>query len=218
MRTALRRPASSFSAGPSIRTFPRRVARSRSPTRPSVSQWCPSWRDDIRARASSTPAATHRFLVVVRLRRPMRRNCSQASASRPGVLRSKRARATRWRTRIYTKAMVAPKPGERWVMITSAFHMPRAMAAFRGVGFDVEAFPVDWQIGDGSDLLWPFRSVCRRPWVHRHGGARVSRAALVSADRPVARAVPGAAVRLDAFPDDDPAPAGLQPQRKNGRL
>jgi uncharacterized SAM-binding protein YcdF (DUF218 family) len=59
---------------------------------------------------------------------------------------------------IYTKAMLAPKPGERWVMITSAFHMPRAMAAFRGIGFDVEAFPVDWQTGDGSDLLWPFRS------------------------------------------------------------
>jgi uncharacterized SAM-binding protein YcdF (DUF218 family) len=59
---------------------------------------------------------------------------------------------------VYTKAMVAPKPGERWVMITSAYHMPRAMAAFRGVGFDVEAFPVDWQTGDGSDLFWPFRS------------------------------------------------------------
>ncbi|MBV9239721.1 MAG: YdcF family protein [Xanthobacteraceae bacterium] len=59
---------------------------------------------------------------------------------------------------IYTKAMVAPKSDERWVMITSAFHMARAMAAFRGVGFEVEAFPVDWQTGDGHDLLWPFRS------------------------------------------------------------
>jgi uncharacterized SAM-binding protein YcdF (DUF218 family) len=59
---------------------------------------------------------------------------------------------------IYTKAIAAPKPGERWVMITSAFHMPRAMAAFRGIGFDVEAFPVDWQTADGSGLLWPFRA------------------------------------------------------------
>ena len=59
---------------------------------------------------------------------------------------------------IYTKAIAAPKPGERWVMITSAFHMPRAMAAFRAVGFEVEAFPVDWQTGDGAALLWPFRS------------------------------------------------------------
>jgi uncharacterized SAM-binding protein YcdF (DUF218 family) len=59
---------------------------------------------------------------------------------------------------VYTKPIAAPKPGERWVMITSAFHMPRAMAAFRGIGFDVEAFPVDWQTGDGTNLLWPFRS------------------------------------------------------------
>ncbi len=59
---------------------------------------------------------------------------------------------------VYTKVIAAPKPGERWVVITSAFHMPRAMAAFRGVGFNVEAFPVDWQTGDGSSLLWPFRS------------------------------------------------------------
>ena len=59
---------------------------------------------------------------------------------------------------IYTKALAAPKPGERWVMITSAFHMPRAMAAFRAAGFAVEAYPVDWQTGEGTALLWPFRS------------------------------------------------------------
>jgi uncharacterized SAM-binding protein YcdF (DUF218 family) len=57
-----------------------------------------------------------------------------------------------------TKVIAAPKPGERWVLITSAFHMPRAMAAFRNVGFEVEAFPVDWQLGSMRDLLWPFRS------------------------------------------------------------
>jgi uncharacterized SAM-binding protein YcdF (DUF218 family) len=58
----------------------------------------------------------------------------------------------------YTKEIAAPHPGERWVLITSAFHMPRAMAAFRGVGFDVEAYPVDWQLGDVSALFWLFRS------------------------------------------------------------
>jgi uncharacterized SAM-binding protein YcdF (DUF218 family) len=57
-----------------------------------------------------------------------------------------------------SKALAAPRPGERWVLITSAFHMPRAIAAFRNVGFDVEAFPVDWQFATRSDLLWPFRS------------------------------------------------------------
>jgi uncharacterized SAM-binding protein YcdF (DUF218 family) len=44
----------------------------------------------------------------------------------------------------FTKALIAPKPGERWLLVTSAQHMPRAMGCFRRVGFLVEAYPVDW--------------------------------------------------------------------------
>ena len=44
----------------------------------------------------------------------------------------------------FTKALVAPKPGERWLLVTSAQHMPRAMGCFRQVGFPVEGYPVDW--------------------------------------------------------------------------
>jgi len=46
---------------------------------------------------------------------------------------------------IFSKAAADPKPGERWVIITSAAHMPRAIGTFRAAGFDVEAYPVDWQ-------------------------------------------------------------------------
>jgi uncharacterized SAM-binding protein YcdF (DUF218 family) len=45
---------------------------------------------------------------------------------------------------IFTKALVDPKPGERWLLVTSAQHMPRAVGAFRHAGFPVEAYPVDW--------------------------------------------------------------------------
>jgi len=45
-----------------------------------------------------------------------------------------------------------PKVGERWLLITSAYHMPRAMGLFRNAGFRVEAYPVDWQTGGWSDL------------------------------------------------------------------
>jgi len=44
----------------------------------------------------------------------------------------------------FSKALVKPKPGERWLLVTSAFHMPRAVGCFRRVGFPVEAYPVDW--------------------------------------------------------------------------
>lgn len=44
----------------------------------------------------------------------------------------------------FSKALVQPKPGERWLLVTSAEHMPRAIGCFRRVGFPVEAYPVDW--------------------------------------------------------------------------
>jgi uncharacterized SAM-binding protein YcdF (DUF218 family) len=44
----------------------------------------------------------------------------------------------------FTKALVDPKPGECWLLVTSAWHMPRSMGVFRKAGFQVEAFPVDY--------------------------------------------------------------------------
>lgn len=58
----------------------------------------------------------------------------------------------------FTKALVKPKAGERWLLVTSAFHMPRAVGLFRKAGFAVEAYPVDWRIG-GRDDLFSFTNV-----------------------------------------------------------
>ncbi len=52
----------------------------------------------------------------------------------------------------FSKALAKPKPGERWLLVTSAFHMPRAVGLFRKVGFAVEPYPVDWRTGDKSSL------------------------------------------------------------------
>jgi uncharacterized SAM-binding protein YcdF (DUF218 family) len=53
----------------------------------------------------------------------------------------------------FSKALVAPKDGERWLLVTSAFHMPRSVGLFRKAGFMVEPYPVDWRVGDRSDLF-----------------------------------------------------------------
>jgi uncharacterized SAM-binding protein YcdF (DUF218 family) len=45
----------------------------------------------------------------------------------------------------FTKAMVEPSPGETWLLVTSAFHMPRSMGLFRKVGFEVTPWPVDYR-------------------------------------------------------------------------
>ena len=55
-----------------------------------------------------------------------------------------------------TRDLVAPKPGERWLLVTSAFHMPRSIGVFRAIGFEVEAYPVDWRTRGWIDLRWPF--------------------------------------------------------------
>ena len=55
-----------------------------------------------------------------------------------------------------TRKLATPQPGERWLLVTSAFHMPRAVAAFRRVGFDVEAYPVDFRTAGWGDALKPF--------------------------------------------------------------
>jgi uncharacterized SAM-binding protein YcdF (DUF218 family) len=50
----------------------------------------------------------------------------------------------------FSRALVAPKEGERWLLVTSAFHMPRSVGLFRKAGFDVEPYPVDWRVGPGD--------------------------------------------------------------------
>jgi uncharacterized SAM-binding protein YcdF (DUF218 family) len=52
----------------------------------------------------------------------------------------------------FTKQTVMPKPGERWLLVTSAYHMPRSVGVFRKAGFAVEAYPVDWKVGTTEDL------------------------------------------------------------------
>lgn len=53
----------------------------------------------------------------------------------------------------FSKAIAAPKAGERWLLVTSAYHMPRSIGLFRKAGFAVEPYPVDWRVGDRADLL-----------------------------------------------------------------
>jgi uncharacterized SAM-binding protein YcdF (DUF218 family) len=60
---------------------------------------------------------------------------------------------------VFSKALVNPKPGERWLLVTSGYHMPRAIGIFRRAGFPVEAYPVDWRTRGPIDLVLPFESV-----------------------------------------------------------
>jgi uncharacterized SAM-binding protein YcdF (DUF218 family) len=60
---------------------------------------------------------------------------------------------------VFSRLIANPKPGERWLLVTSAYHMPRAIGVFRTAEFPVEAYPVDWRTRGPADLVRPFESL-----------------------------------------------------------
>ena len=55
-----------------------------------------------------------------------------------------RARNTQENAR-FTRELVEPRPGETWLLVTSAFHMPRSVGLFRKAGFEIVPWPADYQ-------------------------------------------------------------------------
>ncbi|HEV2558871.1 MAG TPA: YdcF family protein [Microvirga sp.] len=60
---------------------------------------------------------------------------------------------------VFTRRLVEPKPGEVWLLVTSAWHMPRSVGAFRRAGFPVTAYPVDFRTRGPDDLTRAFAFV-----------------------------------------------------------
>lgn len=46
---------------------------------------------------------------------------------------------------VYTKAAISDFPRGKWLLVTSAFHMPRSVGAFREQGIEVIPWPVDYR-------------------------------------------------------------------------
>lgn len=70
---------------------------------------------------------------------------------RDRILIDRGARDTR-ENAVNAKRLADLKPGQRWLLVTSAEHMPRAMESFRAAGFPVEAYPVDFRTTGWRDL------------------------------------------------------------------
>lgn len=71
-----------------------------------------------------------------------------------------------WENALFTRDLLRPKPGQTWLLVTSAWHMPRSMGIFRRLGFDVIAFPVAYRTsGDASDWSLLRTALDRAPLV-----------------------------------------------------
>jgi uncharacterized SAM-binding protein YcdF (DUF218 family) len=59
-----------------------------------------------------------------------------------------------WQNASMTKNMVEPKEGETWVLVTSAYHMPRAVEMFKKAGWPQMAlWPTDYRTKGKMDFM-----------------------------------------------------------------
>ena len=57
----------------------------------------------------------------------------------------------------FTAELLGPGRAQRWLLVTSAYHMPRSMALFENAGFNVIAYPVAYRtLGAGAPHQWDF--------------------------------------------------------------
>jgi uncharacterized SAM-binding protein YcdF (DUF218 family) len=74
------------------------------------------------------------------------------------VILEERSRST-YENAVYAKELVRPASGATWILITSAYHMPRSIASFDAVGWPVIPYPVDYRIDPQTGLRANFSLV-----------------------------------------------------------
>ncbi|SMH60129.1 YdcF family protein [Azospirillum agricola] len=78
---------------------------------------------------------------------------AQAGVPEGRVIYETESRNT-WENALFSRDLVRPAPEERWVLVTSAMHMPRSVGIFRRIGWEVVPYPVDYRTRhDGRPYL-----------------------------------------------------------------
>jgi uncharacterized SAM-binding protein YcdF (DUF218 family) len=60
------------------------------------------------------------------------------------------ASRTTYENAVFTARLAEVDRGRRWLLVTSAYHMPRSMATFVKAGWNVTAYPVDFRTGSAT--------------------------------------------------------------------
>ena len=121
-----------------------------------------SERTMVRARYGATVARRFGLSVLVSGGRPVNATRSEAEVM-AAILADEYGVPVRWQeTRSQDTADNASRSAEilkaagvkRIVLVTQAFHMPRAVALFQATGLEVIPAPTHFMGGDGADLAW----------------------------------------------------------------
>jgi len=81
----------------------------------------------------------------------MKRLCEEQGLDPARVAFESRSRNT-YENATYSKALVQPEPGETWILVTTAWHMPRSVGVFRKAGWSILPYPVDHWTNPGHLL------------------------------------------------------------------
>lgn len=61
-----------------------------------------------------------------------------------------------WENATHSHDLINPAPDDQWLLVTSAFHMPRAVGCFRQAGWNVLPYPVDYGYRGEEDVALGF--------------------------------------------------------------
>ncbi|MBK8176879.1 MAG: YdcF family protein [Rhodospirillales bacterium] len=88
----------------------------------------------------------------------------EAQGIDPKRIRYERRARNTFENVLFSEALVQPAAGETWLLLTSAFHLPRSVGVFQALGWPVVPLPVDYRtpigesrfsfdIGEGNENL-----------------------------------------------------------------
>lgn len=72
----------------------------------------------------------------------------------PGRVIFERQAKTTFQNAVFSKQVVTGETDRRWLVVTSDYHMPRAVGALRAAGFDVEGWPVASKGSPDAHAVW----------------------------------------------------------------
>jgi uncharacterized SAM-binding protein YcdF (DUF218 family) len=104
-----------------------------------------------------------------------RRLLAELGVSETTVLFEVTSRNT-YENAVYSMKVAVPQPGSRWILVTSAAHMPRAVTAFTAAGWDgIIPYPTDFQTATTGTALFSFKIGVRavRNWLREYVGIAI---------------------------------------------
>ncbi|GLK77632.1 membrane protein [Methylopila jiangsuensis] len=111
------------------------------------------------ARIFLSGGANHLFVAEPVTESRIARDLLVAIGVAPERISSEEQSRTTLENAVKSIEALKPKPEDRWVLVTSAAHMPRAVASFRAVGFNVVPYPVDYRTRGSVDLRRPAATI-----------------------------------------------------------